>query len=439
MATIRLNNMPCIVADDVLVFDPNGGVGTYANTLSGSFTYPSGDKPCSILINKGVDLSSSACHGWLGFPETVIFRNRDGSFGIGKFKSTSEIPNRADVKWAVGGMGLLDKYNPAEEGFSRFTKDGKSYNYSDVVRLTSHTLIGIKDNKCYLVYVPSMTGSQVNAYAKKCGFEKAIMLDGGHISAINGSESYAKINLYTKQGFALQGIDFKLTEKKKYKVVLDAGHNVLNQSNQSADGSYKEFEHNIDIVSKIIPHLERNGIEAIFIDVENASQSTELTKLVKLIDASKSDVLVSIHTDANKNTVANGQTIYSYKLTGESQRLAEAIHSETVPFLGTTDRGIRDGSDLYVIKVPLLPCVLIESGFHTNLEDLAKLKSQAFREKEALCIAKGIVKYFKQTWVNEPIEVKTFLVQIDSLTKSGAEVLWSELQENGYNAIIKEN
>lgn len=201
---MKLNNAPCIVSDDILLFDPGSGLSKWANTISGSFTYPSGQKPCSIMINKGKDICSSSCHGWLGFPETVLYKYTDGTFGIGKFVNTSEIPNRSKILWAVGGMGLLDKYNPLEEGFGKFVKNGKGYDYSDVIRLTSHTLIGVKNNKIYLCYIMSMTGSQVNAYAKLCGFEKSIMLDGGHISSINSTD--VKINTSTVQGYAIQGV-----------------------------------------------------------------------------------------------------------------------------------------------------------------------------------------------------------------------------------------
>ena len=204
--TTKINNMPCIISGDILVFDPNSGLKNYTNTLSGSFTYPAGDKPCSIMINKGVDIYSYACHAWLDFPECVIYRYKDGAFGIKKCKTTTDIPNRQNVLWAVGGMGLLNMYNPKEEGFARFTKNGKTYDYSDVLRKTNHTVLGIKDNQCYLIYVANKTGAEVNSYCKSIGLEMAIMLDGGHIAGINGSESYAKINTSTKQGYAIQAI-----------------------------------------------------------------------------------------------------------------------------------------------------------------------------------------------------------------------------------------
>lgn len=394
---MKINNQYCIEADDILVFDPNGGLKNWANTISGSFTYPSGDKPCSIMINKGKDVFSYACHSWLGFPETVLYRYKNGNFAIGKYKSTSEIPNRNDVVWAIGGMGLLDKYNPGEEGFSKFTKDGKNYNYSDVLRKTSHTLIGVKGNKIYLVYVPLMTGSQVNDYATKCGFSMAIMLDGGHISAMNSTDY--KINLNTRQGYAIQGLIIP-PEKKKYRVAIDGGHNLLNQSNRSSDGSYIEFAHNDEVAIYLEDILRRCDIDAKYYDYISADQSVELNSLVKLINNSKSDICVSIHTDAFSNPNANGITLFSYKLEGESQKLAKAIHDSIIPKLGMNDRGIKDGSHLFVVNKTNMPCVLIECGFHTNPDDLKKLKEVSFRKLEAESIAKGICNYFKIPYVS---------------------------------------
>lgn len=213
MKTIKLAGCPTIVADDILAFDPNSGLKNFANSLSGSFTYPAGDKPCSILINNGVDVCSYACHSWLDFPETVIYRKKDGTFGCGKYKNTSAIPDRANVVWAVGGVGLIDKYNPLEEGFCKGVKNGKSFNYSDVLRKTAHTVLGIKDSKCHLMYFPLHSGADVNKTMCLEKFQMAVMLDGGHIAGINGSEPFAQINRSTRQGYALQGID-KIEKKK---------------------------------------------------------------------------------------------------------------------------------------------------------------------------------------------------------------------------------
>lgn len=195
--TLQLYGYPTIIGNDLLAFDPNGGLKNYNNSISGSFTWPSDEKPCSILINKGQAVYSAACHAYMGKPESVIYRLNNGTFGIKKCKGTAELPT--GVRWAVGGMGLLGNYDPAGEGFTGAQ--------AGVLRKTNHTVLAVKNGKVYGVYYKNMTGAQINTHCRdKMQFEMAIMLDGGHIAAINGAESFVKINTSQKQGYGLQFI-----------------------------------------------------------------------------------------------------------------------------------------------------------------------------------------------------------------------------------------
>jgi len=401
--TMKIGLEHAIVSDDLLIFDPNGPLKNYADAMSGSFTWPSGKAPGSILVNKGVTVCGSACHAWLGYPETVLYRYRNGVFGIGRFKFDTDIPNRADVLWAFGGVGLLSLYKPSLEGFAKFVVNGKTYNYTDVLRKTAHTVIAIKAGKCYQIYIHSMSAYQINLWVKNQGFEMAVMGDGGHIPAINGSTADCKHNLYIQQGFATQGIEANFNIPAPIStpmVIFDAGHNRLNRSNQSPDGTYVEADFNLELVNLIMPLVNRCGITTKMVESINKCQAIELNDLVNQIDASGGDVMVSVHTDASSNPAANGQTIFCYKLKGEGMKLAQAIRAATIPESGMTDRGIKDGSeDIRVIFGPLMPCVLIECGFHTNVDDLTRLKSKAWMEKEAMLIAKGIVSYFGKAWI----------------------------------------
>jgi len=104
----------------------------------------------------------------------------------------------SNLSWAVGGFGLLDNYAPALEGFVGA--------FSDVLRDTNHAMLGVKNGHVFMVYCESKTAPQVNALAKTLGLEYAIMLDGGHIAGINGSEGFAKINTGITQYYMIQGI-----------------------------------------------------------------------------------------------------------------------------------------------------------------------------------------------------------------------------------------
>ena len=197
--TLNMYGCPTIIAKDILVCDPNSSVRSYDNSISGSFTWPPSGMPCSILINQGKDIFSYACHQHKGKPEGVIARYRNGTFWSGRCINTSEIPDRGQVKWAVGGLTLGAKYSPSAEGFS-----GSN---ADVLRQTNHTVLGVKNGLCYLVYFANKTGATINGLAKnKFLFEHAILLDGGHIAAINGTESFAEINMNQYQGYIIQGV-----------------------------------------------------------------------------------------------------------------------------------------------------------------------------------------------------------------------------------------
>lgn len=189
---VNLYEQPSIICEDILVFNPKAGCKNYTNSISGSFSYEK--KPCSILVNDGKVVCESACHAWLKKPESVLYGLKNGGHGVKRCLSASELPS--GVKWAVGGLGLLDNYSPTAEGFTG--------QYSDVLRSTNHTMLGVKNGMVYLCYCKNMTAQQVNAYAKKLNLEYAIMLDGGHVAAINSAST--KINTAQTQYYAIQAV-----------------------------------------------------------------------------------------------------------------------------------------------------------------------------------------------------------------------------------------
>ena len=193
--TMEIYDMPVIIGRDIVACNPKAPCSWYTNCLSGSFSY--NQAPCSILVNSGKMIGGSACHAFNNQPESVLYRLYDGSFGIKRCLYSTELPE--NTKWAIGGLGLLDMYDPEEEGFTGA--------YSDVLRDTNHTVLGMKNNMCYLIYCKSMTGAQVNAFCKdKMKLEMAIMLDGGHVAAINGTEDFSKINTSQTQYYLIQAV-----------------------------------------------------------------------------------------------------------------------------------------------------------------------------------------------------------------------------------------
>ena len=183
---VELYGQPAIIARDIEPVNMSGPLPK--NAISGSFSWQGA--PCSILVRGGKVVRDWSCH--YPRPESVLYKTRDGAVRIARVSSAAAL---GDVVWAVGGLGLLDRYDPAAEGFT-----GR---FADVLRKTNHTVLGYKGGMLYGVYCRSMTAHQVNAFVRdNLKLEYAVMLDGGHVAAIHGACN--KINTQTRQFYAVR-------------------------------------------------------------------------------------------------------------------------------------------------------------------------------------------------------------------------------------------
>ena len=183
---VELYGQPAILARDIEPVNMSGPLPR--NAISGSFSWQG--QPCSILVRGGKVVRGMSCH--YPRPESVLYKTAGGAVRIARVSSVSALGN---VVWAVGGLGLLDLYNPAAEGFTGV--------FSDVLRKTNHTVLGYKGGLLYGVYCRSMTAQQVNAFVRgKLKLEYAVMLDGEHVAAIHAVCS--KINTNQRQYYAVR-------------------------------------------------------------------------------------------------------------------------------------------------------------------------------------------------------------------------------------------
>lgn len=196
----KINGVKCIKCKDITPVSTQGrvGVGSFKNSICGTFTYPSGVSVCSILVIEGATYGAYSCHYWEAQgnkPESVLYRLQDGTIGMMRCKTASELP--IATVWAIGGMGLLDFYSPAAEGFN-----GR---YADVRRKTDHNVIVVlPTDEIILALCENMNDTQINSWARSISAKYAILLDGGHLAAIN-SDRYAK-RVKTPQGVIIQAI-----------------------------------------------------------------------------------------------------------------------------------------------------------------------------------------------------------------------------------------
>ncbi|MFV0515844.1 MAG: N-acetylmuramoyl-L-alanine amidase [Aminipila sp.] len=187
------------------------------------------------------------------------------------------------------------------------------------------------------------------------------------------------------------------------KICIDAGHCKLTPGKRAFDGSFFEYEFNLDVANRIKHHLARHGVDSYVQYIENSNPKTELNARISAVNKDKPNLVVSIHANAYGTdwNQANGWEIFCSTPGNASAKgtvLAKAIQQNSKS-LGLKDRGIKDAHGVAGIVVSTTPpAVLIEHGFYTNQEELDKLKSDSFRELCAVCDSKGILKYLGIAW-----------------------------------------
>ncbi len=216
-----------------------------------------------------------------------------------------------------------------------------------------------------------------------------VVMDLRELSLPNISFSADKTQMYLD--FAR--LKFDPYEDGRLVVMLDPGHGAETGGKRSFDGSFREYEFNRDIARRLKVLLQNKGIE-VYITAEDDKDLSLNDRCVKA-NRSDADIFVSLHanafgTDWNK---INGWEAYVYKTGGVAEQIGKEIQKVSIPMLGLANRGVKS-SDYFVVKYTDMPAVLIEHAFYTNLEEVEKLKSDAFRQKCAEADAQGIINFF---------------------------------------------
>lgn len=155
------------------------------------------------------------------------------------------------------------------------------------------------------------------------------------------------------------------------KIVINAGHTKIGKG----IGAYKYLNESRE-TRRIAYHLlyllsgtNHEVIPAIY-DVS----SNNLKEAVALSNNKSADLFISIHLNAG-----GGEGVECYTWKGEKLTKATNI-CNNIAALGYKNRGIKDGSDLYVIKHTKAPAILVECCFVDNKKDTNKYNAYKIAE-----------------------------------------------------------
>lgn len=196
------------------------------------------------------------------------------------------------------------------------------------------------------------------------------------------------------------------------KVVLDPGHGVETAGKRSPDGTYLEHEFNLGIARRVKAHLERHGVITLL--TRSTDSDVSLADRVKLSNEVKPDVFVSLHSNADGEgkewTAPVGYGIITSAAGSAAGRnkAAKAILARVqAAGIQLWGDGLHHDITLYVLKNTVAPAVLIEHGFHTNMNEVALLKTDVYRDLLAKVDAQGILDYLGIAWKEDERKQET--------------------------------
>lgn len=198
-------------------------------------------------------------------------------------------------------------------------------------------------------------------------------------------------------------------EQRTYRIAIDIGH--ANRTGTITNGAdeHEESRHNAAVLKSILESYQTARFEVDIIDFPAETNTGDLNKTIRAINAGHYDLAISLHCDSSTNPSARGAHVChhrtyhadgSYTDSPGGKTLAKEIAARLCPIMPGRANKVqaRPDHDLNLSSLAILrqtnpTAVLVEVGFLSNDEDLERLRALRYELMRATAL--GITAYLQ--------------------------------------------
>lgn len=182
-------------------------------------------------------------------------------------------------------------------------------------------------------------------------------------------------------------------------IVIDPGHGGRQPGATSPNGT-REKDVNLQVSLKTKKLLEDLGYNVLM--TREDDREVGIYDRVDFANDKNADIFISFHANASEyDRDINGvEILYCPAFKGdkgevEQYPFAKSILDAYIEGTGANDRGVKQRSDLPVVRMTRMPAVLIEMGYLTNEAEERLIIDDGYQDKIADSVIKGIENYFE--------------------------------------------
>ena len=172
---------------------------------------------------------------------------------------------------------------------------------------------------------------------------------------------------------------------KKITIIIGHGGNDPGAVN----GEHNEFNYNSELAKMLFDDLSKEY------DVTTYNRGILKAENLTILNSYKSDLILSLHLNSAGKT-ATGTEVIHYPNSKKGKRIAEILSGNISKALGLRNRGAKEpfnGRGNHLLKGIIAPCVIVESFFISNDNDLKIGLSK--KQDIVKAIKKSIKEYFE--------------------------------------------